>query len=156
MPAHAPGWCSAATKWGKIEFNHSPASARTESTPVKLQADIADGVNLIRAHDAGHIVVNADTFTHSIIVPPTGPVLPWAPKKLEDLSLADFEQLAQARPELVIFGSGKTLRFPPPALMRPLMAARIGLETMDTAAACRTYNILVAEGRQVFAALILG
>jgi uncharacterized protein len=123
---------------------------------VKLQADTADGVNLIRAHDAGRIVVNADTYTHSIIVPPTGPVLPWAPAKLEDLSLADFERLAETKPEVVIFGSGKTLRFPPPALMRPLMAARIGLETMDTAAACRTYNILVAEGRQVFAALILG
>ncbi len=123
---------------------------------MKLQAESAEGVNLIRAFEPGRIVVNADTYAHSVIVPPTGAVQAWACLKVEDLTLADFEQLAQARPEVVILGSGTTLRFPSPALLRPLMAARIGLETMDTAAACRTYNILVAEGRQVFAALILG
>ncbi len=123
---------------------------------MKLQADNAEGVNLVRAYETGRIVVNADTYLHSVIVPPSGAVQAWACQKVEDLTLADFEQLAQARPEVLIFGSGKTLRFPPPALLRPLMAARIGLETMDTAAACRTYNILVAEGRQVFAALIVG
>ncbi|HET8694282.1 MAG TPA: MTH938/NDUFAF3 family protein, partial [Aquabacterium sp.] len=68
---------------------------------------------------------------------------------------AHFLQIAQAQPEVVIFGSGTTLRFPAPSLLRPLMAARIGIETMDTAAACRTYNILVAEGRRVMAALLL-
>jgi uncharacterized protein len=122
---------------------------------VKLQAESAEGVNLIRAFEPGRIVVNADTYVHSVIVPPSGMVQAWACQKMEDLTLADFEQLAQARPEVLILGSGKALRFPSPALLKPLMAARIGLETMDTAAACRTYNILVAEGRQVFAALIL-
>ena len=58
-------------------------------------------------------------------------------------------------PELVVFGSGSKLRFAPPALLRGLMARRIGVETMDTQAACRTYNILASEGRNVVAALIL-
>jgi uncharacterized protein len=123
---------------------------------VKLQPDRADGVNLVRAYEPGRILVNADTYAQSIIVPPTGDVISWACARLEDLSLADFEQLASLKPEVVIFGSGARLRFPPPALLRPLMAARIGIETMDTAAACRTYNILVAEGRQATAALIMG
>ena len=63
--------------------------------------------------------------------------------------------LGNLKPELVIFGSGARLRFPPPAFLRSLMDARIGLETMDTLAACRTYNILAGEGRHVIAALIV-
>jgi len=65
-----------------------------------------------------------------------------------------FARLAALAPELVVFGSGPRLRFPAPALLRPLIDARIGIETMDTAAACRTYNVLLAEGRSVVAALL--
>ena len=65
-----------------------------------------------------------------------------------------FARLAELRPELVLFGSGARLRFPAPALLKPLIDARIGIETMDTAAACRTYNVLLAEGRSVVAALL--
>lgn len=123
---------------------------------MKLQADRAEGVNIINAHTPDSVSVNGEAYQTSILVPPTGPMIPWGPSSLADLTEAHFEQIAQARPELVVFGSGKTLRFPPPALLRPLMAARIGVETMDTAAACRTYNILVGEGRKVMAALLLG
>ena len=63
-----------------------------------------------------------------------------------------FARIAALEPELVIFGSGARLRFPAPALLRPLIDAGIGVETMDTAAACRTYNVLLAEGRSVVAA----
>jgi uncharacterized protein len=59
-------------------------------------------------------------------------------------------------PELVIFGSGSRIRFPQPVWLKPLMAQRIGTETMDTQAACRTYNILAQEGRHVVVALLLG
>jgi len=72
----------------------------------------------------------------------------------EALDEASFETLATLSPELVIFGSGSRLRFPKPGLLKPLMARRIGFETMDTAAACRTYNVLLAEGRAVVAALL--
>jgi len=122
---------------------------------MKLQPDRADGVNLIRSHEAGRLLINQDSYTHSVIVPPTGPVEPWACVRHAELSLADFERIAAMKPEVVIFGSGSRLRFPPPALLRPLMAARIGIETMDTTAACRTYNVLVSEGRQVVAALLM-
>lgn len=122
---------------------------------MKLQPDIAEGVNVIKSHDRGSVRVNDQTFTHSILVPPTGEVLTWDASEVSELTEAHFAQIAACRPELVIFGSGPTLRFPPPALLRSLMAARIGIETMDTAAACRTYNILVAEGRKAMAALLV-
>jgi uncharacterized protein len=123
---------------------------------MKLQPDRAEGVNIINAHTPQAVSVNGEAHLISILVPPTGAVIPWGAASLEDLTEAHFERIAQAKPELVVFGSGSKLRFPPPALLRSLMAARIGIETMDTAAACRTYNILVGEGRQVMAALIVG
>ena len=122
---------------------------------MKLHADTAEGVNLIRSFEPGRILVNADLYTGSIIVPPTGPVELWPRTTVDTLTADDFERLALAAPEVIIFGSGARLRFPPPVLLRPLMSARIGIETMDTAAACRTYNILVAEGRKVMAALLM-
>jgi uncharacterized protein len=123
---------------------------------MKLQADRAEGVNIVNAHTADSVSVNGEVHRGSILVPPTGAVLPWDAASVSELTEAHFERIAQSKPELVVFGSGGKLRFPPPALLRPLMAARIGIETMDTAAACRTYNILVGEGRQVMAALIVG
>ncbi len=122
---------------------------------MKLQPDIAEGVNVIKSHDLGSVRVNDQNFAHSILVPPTGEVLPWPATEVGELTEAHFAQIAACQPELVIFGSGPTLRFPPPALLRSLMAARIGVETMDTAAACRTYNILVGEGRKAMAALLI-
>lgn len=122
---------------------------------MKLHADRAEGVNIINAYTADSVSVNGEAHGRSILVPPTGEVIPWDVSALAELTEAHFERIARARPELVVFGSGKLLRFPPAALLRPLMAARIGIETMDTPAACRTYNILVAEGRQVMAALLI-
>ena len=72
----------------------------------------------------------------------------------ESLASDHFARIAALKPELVIFGSGARLRFPAPALLRPLIDAGIGVETMDTAAACRTYNVLLAEGRSVVAGLL--
>ena len=86
---------------------------------------------------------------------PEGDVDLWPISAFNDLTVANFEQIAAKKPELVIFGSGKTLRFPKPELLKPLIEAKIGFETMNTHAACRTYNILMGEGRNVLAALIL-
>jgi len=122
---------------------------------MKLHADNAEGVNLIHAYTRTSVSVNGEAHTHSILVPPTGPVIDWPVRTLEDLSEADFEAVIEARPEVLILGTGPTLRFAHPGLLRRLMAVRIGVETMDTAAACRTFNILVAEGRQVMAALLI-
>jgi uncharacterized protein len=122
---------------------------------MKFQPDTLDGVNVITRQESGRIWVGNTPYTHSLVVPWQGTVVPWQVDSLTELTEAHFDTLAELRPEVVIFGSGARLRFAPPALMRGLMARRIGVETMDTAAACRTYNVLAAEGRLVLAALLV-
>ena len=97
----------------------------------------------------------AEKIDYSLVIGSRGEKFDWLCPRFEDLSAEHFARLAESGPELVIFGSGSRLRFPPPAFLRSLMAARIGLETMDTVAACRTYNILAGEGRNVLAALLI-
>lgn len=122
---------------------------------MKFQPDTLDGVNPITRQEPGCIWVGNTAFRHSVLVPWRGDVLPWPATRLEDLQAEHFERIVAKKPEVVIFGSGPRLRFAPAALMRSLYEQRIGVETMDTAAACRTYNVLVAEGRNVLAALLL-
>jgi uncharacterized protein len=122
---------------------------------MKFQPDQLPGTNIITRHDGDALWVGSVRFEHSLLVPWQGPVLAWAPARIEDLAAAHFEALLALKPELVIFGSGPRHRFVSPALMSALIDQRIGVETMDTAAACRTYNVLVAEGRSAVAALLL-
>jgi len=122
---------------------------------VKFQPDLLAGTNVITRHDADALWVGGTRFGHSLLVPWQGVVLRWAPAQPDELRPADFEALLALKPELVIFGCGPRHRFVSPALMRALIEARIGVETMDTPAACRTYNVLVAEGRSAVAALLL-
>jgi uncharacterized protein len=122
---------------------------------MKFQPDTLDGVNVITRQEPGRIWVGPALFQHSVLVPWQGEVLPWAAAAAEELTAVHFERMAALQPELVIFGSGARLRFVAPALLQSLMALRIGVETMDTPAACRTYNVLVSEGRRVLAALLL-
>jgi uncharacterized protein len=122
---------------------------------VKIQPDRLDGVNVISRHEIGRVWVNADAFDHSLLVPWRGVAQRWPVDRLEDLTAENFEQLLALKPELVIFGSGARLRFVSPALTRRLIERGIGMETMDTVAACRTYNVLAAEGRSVVAALLI-
>jgi len=123
---------------------------------MKMRADRIEGQNAIARHGPEGVVVNGVERTESVIVPWRGEVVPWHVAEFDALAPADFARVAALRPELVIFGSGARLRFPAPALLRPLINAGIGVETMDTAAACRTYNVLLAEGRSVIAALLFG
>ena len=121
---------------------------------MKMRADRIEGQNAIARHGPEGVAVNGVEYTESVIVPWTGAVVPWQAVTFESLVAQHFARLAAMAPELVIFGSGARLRFPAAALLRPLIDARIGVETMDTAAACRTYNVLLAEGRSVVAALL--
>lgn len=123
---------------------------------MKLQADRIDGQNAIARHGPDGVLVNGVEYTHSVIVPWEGTVQRWPVSKLESLRIDDFESLIAMQPQVVIFGSGALLRFPPASVLAGLMKARIGFETMDNAAACRTYNVLLAEGRAVIAALLFG
>ena len=122
---------------------------------MKIQPDRAEGVNIITRHDASSIWVGQLGFSHSLLVPWQGEVQRWEPARVEELQPAHFEQALALRPELVIFGSGARHRFVHAPLLRCLIERGIGVETMDTAAACRTYNVLASEGRAVLAALLL-
>lgn len=121
---------------------------------MKLQPDKTD-VQSISGHGPGWVSVNGEKLTHSVIIGARGQRIAWPCSRFEDLTAEHFAQLAALDGELVIFGSGTRIRFPQMAWLKPLMDRRVGLETMDTPAACRTYNILAAEGRNVLAALLL-
>ncbi|MDB5884772.1 MAG: hypothetical protein JWR74_943 [Polaromonas sp.] len=125
---------------------------------MKLQPDRLE-VQSILAYGDGWVGLGnngtAEKIDYSIVIGSRGEKLAWDCPGFEDLTAAHFALLADMKPELVIFGSGKRLRFPPPAFLRDLAQQQIGLETMDTLAACRTYNILAGEGRHVLAALLI-
>lgn len=122
---------------------------------MKLHLSRGDGVNLINGYGADYILVNSERHERSLIVLPDEVVATWA-ADFSTLQVVHFDALAMRAPELVLLGSGPRLRFPPPRLYAALIKARIGVEVMDTPAACRTYNILAGEGRRVAAALLLG
>ncbi len=121
-----------------------------------MQADRIDGQNAIARYGPDGVIVNGLEYTRSVIVPWHGEVTPWSVRSFDELQAEHFDQFIAMQPQVVIFGSGPRLRFPPPHTLSGLMAARIGFETMDNAAACRTYNVLLAEGRSVVAALLFG
>ncbi len=121
---------------------------------MKFQPDRFD-VQAITAYGPGWIAVDGEKTTASTILGSRGQRLDWQCSRFEDLTPAHFAQLAGLDAEVVVFGSGARLRFAPPAWLAPLMRQRIGVESMDTQAACRTYNILAGEGRHVVAALLL-
>jgi uncharacterized protein len=124
---------------------------------MKFQSDAAPAT-AIRAYGAGWVVLAGDPggqrIGHHLILSAEG-VEPWAVTDFDGLDASHFAALAARKPELVIFGSGARQRFPKPAWIRALIDAGIGIETMTTPAACRTWNILTGEGRQALAALLM-
>ncbi len=121
---------------------------------MKLQLSQAGDAHFT-GYGRGYVMVSGERYTHHLILTPGRPVEPWTVAGFEALTAAEFEAIAALGPEVVIFGSGGTFRFPRPELTRALAEARIGFEVMDTQAACRTYNILLAEGRKVLAAILV-
>ncbi|MCX8565716.1 MAG: putative conserved protein, contains Mth938-like domain [Glomeribacter sp. 1016415] len=126
---------------------------------MKLHPDPSSTHNIITAYGAGYVEINQTRYAHSVLVRPTSPVQTWPVSSFNALSGEHFNLLASAASteaiEVVIFGSGAQLRFPPAAFISALTTRAIGVDTMDLYAACRTYNILVAEGRRVVAALLI-
>lgn len=122
---------------------------------MKLHATVIPSSNTFNAYGDGWVEVNAARVDRSVVVFPDRPVLDWPVAGFDALDEAAFRFIADQDPELVVFGSGARLRFPHPRLLAPLTGRGIGVETMDVHAACRTYNILMAEGRRVAAALLL-
>ncbi len=122
-----------------------------------MKFSLADDGNsyTIRAYDHGEVVINEHRHTKSVVVMPKQIVADWPPQRFEDLTEDHFIALSKLEPQLVILGTGDKQQFPHPALYAALIEQGVGVEVMATPAACRTYNILVSEGRKVAAALLL-
>ncbi len=122
---------------------------------MKLHSAVTTGLLSITSYDAGHIAVNGRRLTKSFLLLPRRLIEDWPPASFDSLTESDLLAVANLDCPIVLLGTGARQRFPAPALMRPLVERRVGVEVMDSHAACRTYNILMAEGREVAAALIV-
>ena len=118
--------------------------------------DLAPGIHLLTAHGEGFVDINQTRHEGNLIVTPQRIVPGWAADGFDALAIDDFAAVVALGAKIVLLGTGARQRFPAPALLRPLLDAGIALEPMDLPAACRTYNILALEGRDVAAALIFG
>ena len=121
---------------------------------MKIQLDTPGTLNRIRDYGPGRITVNQTVAERSIVVLPDR-IADWPPQDFAGLTAAHFDFLCTLQPEVVLLGTGDRLQFPSAVLTRALAQAGIGLEVMDTGAACRTYNVLAGEGRNVAAALLM-
>ena len=122
---------------------------------MKIHLQNSDGANIIRGYSRDRVIINQETYTRSLIVLPQRIIPDWSPRLFTELAPEHFVLITELEPEVVLLGTGHRLRFPRPSLIASLIEAQIGLEVMDTAAACRTYNILMGEGRNVAAALLI-
>ncbi|UCV26634.1 Mth938-like domain-containing protein [Ferribacterium limneticum] len=121
---------------------------------MKLHIPNTAGLNLFTAYGEDYIAVNQEKYSTNLILLPESIIPEWTAAKVDSLTEADMQRLLELGTEIILLGTGNRLRFPPGALLRPFAAAGIGLDVMDLQAACRTYNILAAEGRKVAAALL--
>ncbi len=123
---------------------------------MKLHLNTDAGQRLFTGYGVDHVLINGHRHESSVLLTAQGiEVAPWAGLGFDQLTAEHFEWIAQRDLDILLFGTGNRLRFPHPSLTRALVDARIGLEVMDVGALCRTYNILVAEGRSVAAAVLI-
>ena len=122
---------------------------------MKVSLDTGTASHLIRAYGEGSVQINETVYTVDLIVTPEHVVSPWDTQSVADLTAAHFESVRDYAPEIVLLGTGRRQAFPPARLMADLSRGGIGLEVMDTAAACRTFNVLMSEDRRVAAALMM-
>jgi uncharacterized protein len=122
---------------------------------MKFNLDQPAAINVVRGYGPGTIRIGERTFSRSLIVTATRIIEGWRPLGIPDLKVTDLDPLLELRPEVLLIGSGTRQVFPDRATLAALYSAGLGFEIMDTGAACRTYNVLVAEGREVVAALIV-
>jgi len=122
---------------------------------MKLHDDSAANSHAITACGAGYVAIDGRRVGRSVLVLPDRVDAEWGPPDFAGLTTTHLAALAALGCDVILLGTGERQQFPAPALLRPLIEARIPVEVMDTPAACRTYGILVAEGRRVAAALIV-
>jgi uncharacterized protein len=123
---------------------------------MKFSEDKIDQGYYVSGYDAGVIVVNGSPKTASFVISHQELIEDWEPAHVDELRSRHLEPVLALQPELVLIGTGETLRFPAVEHYACLIQQNIGVEIMDSAAACRTYNILLGEGRNVAAGIILG
>ncbi len=121
---------------------------------MKLDLDTGDARYMIHSYSPDGVNVNGETLSESFVILPDELIRDWSPKGFSDLKEEHFSDIAKLSPELVLLGTGNSHRFVDQALVAPLITAGIGVECMDTPAACRSYVVLVAEGRKVAAAFL--
>ena len=122
---------------------------------MKFEREQPDGRNAFTGYGEGYVEVNRRRHEASLVVSGESLITDWPVASVEGLAAEHMASIVALKPEVVLLGTGAKLRFPSPALLAPLYKAGIGVEVMDTPAACRTYNILQGEGRNVLAALII-
>lgn len=123
---------------------------------MKLHRESATSLNTFTGYGEGYVKVNNQRFEKSVVVLPERIVLDWPATSFDALTADHLALLVGLGREIVLLGTGARLRFPHPEILKPLIQAGIGVEVMDVQAACRTYNILMAEERRIAAALLLG
>ena len=121
---------------------------------MKLQPDRTDSLS-VTAYTASWIAINGIRYTHNLLISSNGLIQVWPVQYVDDIQTTHLDLIAPAEAEIVLLGCGKKQHFPSAALMGAFIERRTGLETMDTPAACRTFNILASEGRKVAAILLL-
>lgn len=122
---------------------------------MKLHLAKTAGRNQFTGYGAGYVAVNNQRHERSLVVTPDTIHDTWAVSGIDALGASELAFLIELKPEILLLGTGATHRFPGTAALREFARAQIGVESMDTAAACRTFNILMAEGRNVVAAVIV-
>lgn len=109
----------------------------------------------ISAYDNDSIAINGELHNSSLVLSPMELITDWTPQSYSQLEADHLEAFYQLKAEIIILGTGSKQIFPPAPILRRLVEGKIGYEVMDTQAACRTFNILMAEGRNVVAGLFL-
>jgi len=120
-----------------------------------LNLDENNAIYQIRAYQPGLLQINEQKFTHSVIITPSRLIDDWSPQFFSELNAESLSIIKTLKPDILLLGTGSTMVYVPPEIYGELINAGIGVETMATQAACRTYNALSAENRNVAAALII-
>jgi len=122
---------------------------------MKLSLDYSTAKYAIHAYESGGITINTQRYTRNIVVSPDQLLDNWGPEQVGQMNEEHILQLIELTPEIILLGTGKSLQFPHPALSALALTRGIGFEVMDTGSACRTFNVLAAEDRNVVAALMI-
>ena len=122
---------------------------------MELQLDSHSSGHRVRCFTDNTVVIGEAHYKASLIVTPKQVVSDWPPQHPNQLTIGDFAVILALEPELILVGTGNTLRFPDSAILKGVIRAGIGIDFMDSRAVCRTYNILAAEGRHVAAGIII-